>query len=106
MNLPEWLDLTKIGAIGIILLAVVQYIKAHLPEKWIWLITIVLGVVISIVSELYIGADPINWIRAIVNGVLAAVIADTGYQFLSGKGNLSLPSKGEGKDDQMKVNIK
>jgi len=83
MSLPEWLDLTKIGSTAVILMAIINYFKSGIPEKLIQYITVIIGILISILAELYVGAA-LNWVRAILNGVLAAVLADTGYKFLKG----------------------
>ena len=79
---------------GVVILAIIQYTKKLLPEKWIPLIAIGIGILISIAAEYCTGGVK-NWVLTIINGVLAAVLADTGYSFLSGKGgsNLQLPSK-------------
>ena len=94
MDLPGWIDVGKIGGYGVLILAIVQYCKKFLPEKWIPLIAIGIGVLVSIAAECCTGGVK-NWVLTIVNGVLAAVLADTGYSFLSGKGgsNFQLPSK-------------
>lgn len=97
MSLPDWLDLGKIGQLGIIIMMIVQYIKAQIPDKYIKYVAIGIGILVSILCECYIGGIAnIPWIKAIVNGILAAILADTGYQFLSSKGggNFTLPSKG------------
>ena len=94
-NLPQWLDMGKIAGVSVIVLAIIQYIKVGIPEKYIKYVAILIGVAVSIASEMYIGKEVI-WIKAVVNGVLGAILADTGYSFLSKKPiSLSLPSKDE-----------
>lgn len=95
MDLPSWIDIGKISGIGVLVLSIVQYTKKYFPEKWIPAISIVIGILVSIAAECCQFGEVKNWVQTIVNGVLAAVLADTGYSFLSGKGggNLQLPSK-------------
>ena len=94
-ELPSWLDLPRIGALGVLTLFIVQYIKIYLPEKYIKLITIGVGVIVAIGAECYQSGCVLSWSKTIINGVLAAILADGGYSFFSNKGgtNLSLPSK-------------
>jgi len=94
MDLPSWLDLPKIGALGVLVIFIVQYIKAYLPEKYIKLITIGIGVVVAIGAECYTAGCVASWSKTVINGILAAILADGGYSFLSGKGGtFTLPSK-------------
>ncbi len=96
MDLPNWLDAPKIAGLAVLILAVVQYLKTYIPEKYVKLCALVIGVVLAILCELYIGAKLI-WVKAILNGIVAAVLADTAYGFLSKKGGpLTLPSKPNG----------
>ncbi len=86
MDLPSWLDAPKIAGLSILCLAFTQYFKKRVPEKYIPYLALVLGVLISIASEIYIGAafsGTTSWVKAIVNGVIAAIMADLGYSFLS-----------------------
>lgn len=96
MELPAWLDLPKIGGLAILILAVVQYIKVYIPDKWIKLVAIGIGILASIACECYVGAS-FRIINAVVNGIVAAIFADTAYGFLSNKGGgiFKLPSKPE-----------
>ena len=98
MEMPAWLNLSRIAEISVVLLAVVQYVKDVIPSGAIRYVTLGLGVLISVAAAFYTGEGVSNWVTVIVNGILAAVLADTGYQFLSGKsGSLTLPSKGDSK---------
>lgn len=100
-GLPEWLDLARIAGIGVLVLVVVQYIKTYIPDKWIKLVAVIIGVLLSFAAVYYMGSKgPIVWnigfvIRVILDGVLSAMLGDTAYQFLSKKGGGSgiLPSK-------------
>lgn len=93
ISLPSWLDAPKIAGLAVLILAVVQYLKAYIPEKYVKLAALLIGVVLAILCELYIGVQLI-WVKAILNGIVAAVLADTAYGFLSKKGGtLALPSK-------------
>jgi hypothetical protein len=93
MNLPEWLDAPKIAGLAILTLAFVQYLKGGIPEKFIRYFAMCVGVILSFACEIYIGSK-LAPIKAIVNGAVAAVVADFTYGFLSKKGGaLVLPSK-------------
>ena len=93
ISLPSWLDAPKIAGLAVLILAVVQYLKVYIPEKYIKLAALLIGVTLAILCELYIGAKLV-WVRAILNGIVASVLADTAYGFLSKKGGaLTLPSK-------------
>ena len=97
MDIPEqlkWLDFERIIGIAILTLAVVQYLKANIPDKFIKVFTILVGVALAVLADLYVGVPKIAWFKDIVNGVLAAVLSDIGYGFLSTKaGAFTLPSK-------------
>jgi hypothetical protein len=96
MDLPSWLDAPKIAGLAALVLAVVQYLKPYLPEKYVKLFALWIGIILSILCELYIGVELI-WVKAMLNGIVAAVLADTAYGFLSKKGGpLTLPSKPNG----------
>ncbi len=96
MDLPSWLDAPKIAGLAVLIMAVVQYFKTYIPEKYVKLFAMGIGVILAILCELYIGAKLI-WVKAILNGIVAAVLADTAYGFLSKKGGpLTLPSKPNG----------
>ncbi len=93
MDLPSWLDAPKIAGLAVLILAVVQYFKVSIPDKYIKCFAMAIGIVLAILCELYIGAK-IVWVKAILNGAIAAILADTAYGFLSKKGGLlTLPSK-------------
>lgn len=95
MDLPSWLDAPKIAGLTVLVLAFVQYLKVYIPEKYIKLFAIGIGIVLSILCELYIGAV-MNWVKAVVNGAVASIVADLGYSFLSKTGaKFALPSKTE-----------
>lgn len=85
-ELPSWLDLPKIGALGVLVLFITQYIKVYLPEKWIKLITIGIGIIVAIGAECYIAGCVPSWPKTIINGILAAIVADGGYSLFSNKG--------------------
>jgi hypothetical protein len=96
-ELPGWLDAPKIAGLAVLTLMFVQYFKAQIPDKWIKVCAVLMGITLSILCEIYIGATPsmLNWVKAIVNGAVAAVISDTAYKFLSNSKSPSftLPSK-------------
>jgi len=96
MELPTWLDVPKIAGLTVLVLAFVQYFKTSIPEKYIRYFAIVVGIILGILCELYIGAKVI-WVKAILNGAIAAILADTTYGFLSkaAGGSFVLPSKSD-----------
>jgi hypothetical protein len=77
----DFLDVSKISQIGALVLVVVQYIKVAIPEKAIPFVSIAIGILISFLFQYYAGK--IDILIGIVNGVIGAVGADTGYGFLS-----------------------
>lgn len=97
--MPTWLDLAKISGIAVLTLAVVQYFKSGIPDSFIKYFTIIVGILLAVLGDLYAGAKVI-WYQVGINGVLAGIMSDLGYSFLSSKGGfLTLPSK----DDLKKV---
>ncbi len=94
-NLPDFLDLSRIAQIGSLLIVVVQYIKKFIPDKYIPYVSMAIGILISFLFE-YKG-EKIDIVTGIVNGVLGAVGADTGYLFLSRTKSpqFTLPSRAE-----------
>lgn len=95
-TLPDWLDVAKISGLAILTMAVVQYFKANIPEKFIRYFAVLVGIGLSFACDCYTGAQ-IKIVRAILNGVMAAVLSDLGYSLLSKKGGalLTLPSKND-----------
>jgi hypothetical protein len=96
MDLPSWLDAPKIAGLAALTLIVVQYFKSGIPDKWIKLFSLGIGIALSFACEVYIGAV-LNPVKAIVNGLIATVTADTAYKFLSNSKSTSftLPSKAQ-----------
>jgi predicted signal transduction protein with EAL and GGDEF domain len=93
MDLPNWLDAPKIAGLAVLILAVVQYFKVSIPDKYLKCFAMAIGIILAILCELYIGAK-IIWVKAILNGAIASILADTAYGFLSKKGGIfTLPSK-------------
>jgi hypothetical protein len=91
--LPTWLDMAKIGGIAVLTLAVVQYFKASIPDAYIKYFTIASGIVLAVLGDLYAGSKVI-WYQVLINGVLAGIMSDLGYAFLSKRGGaFVLPSK-------------
>lgn len=108
-GLPDWLDIAKISGLAVLTMAVVQYFKANVPEKYIRYFAVLVGIGLSFACDCYTGAQ-VRVVRAILNGVMAAVLSDLGYSMLSKKGGsslLTLPSKSDldkknGKSDPVK----
>ncbi len=96
MNFPAWFNLTDLAAMGAIVMLVVQYIKGPIPEAYLRYVTLLVGVLVSIFSA-YLSGKPIAYVSTIGFGILSAIIADGGYQFLSDTTSkpFSLPSKAE-----------
>ena len=97
MELPSWLDVPKIMGVAALVLMITQYLKDSLPAWSTRWFAILLGIGLSLGCDCYTGKS-LNIIKGIIDGVVAAVMADFGYAFLSkkGGGTLSLPSR---KDD-------
>ena len=79
-----FLDLPMIMQISILVVASVQYFKKFTPE---WLIKPylqgVFGIAFSFLIQSYTGIGDINWVSMGVNGILAGIVADGGYQILN-----------------------
>ncbi len=102
--LPDILDLAAIGKIALVVGFIIQYIKTSLPT---WLIKpwlqFALGIFVAWALTVYVDQyATVNWLVLIVNGILAAIVADGGYSFLSNKGTstFSLPTKSQLKATQ------
>lgn len=96
MNLPNIIDLTVIASVGILVLAVMQYIKEPIPTKLVPVCSMLVGIGVSFLFFYKPGAA-IDFVQIVANGILGAVFADSGYNFLSAKQSppLSLSSKVE-----------
>ena len=77
----EIFDVSRIAEIGALVIVIVQYIKKPIREDVVPFVSIGIGILISFLLEYYGGT--IDILAGIVNGVLGAVGADTGYGFLS-----------------------
>lgn len=96
MNLPSIIDVSICAQIGVLVLMVVQYVKASIPEKLIPVASILAGIGLSFLF-FYKPGTSINFVIVIANGVLGSIMADTGYSFIS-TGNsptFTLPSKSQ-----------
>lgn len=99
--LPKFLEVAKILGVAICVFAIVQYIKADIPENWakrIRLIAIGIGLIFSFLLEIYVGAKTkeLNFAKILVNGVLGAVFSDVAYKFLSKTGgSFVMPSRNQ-----------
>ena len=94
MTVPNILNLQAIAGIGAMVLMIVQYIKTPIPEKLVPAVSILVGIGVSFLY-FYAPGQPLDFVLIIANGVLGAVSADTGFNFLSGSQSppLSLSSK-------------
>jgi len=84
MDIMSVLNVPAMGIISALALAITQYVKASIPEKAIPYANILAGVVAAFLY-FYKPGTPIDYIPVIVNGVLGAVGADLGFDFLSVK---------------------
>ena len=89
--LPDFLQLEKISYISLLILALIQYVKTRVPD---WIIKPYLQVFFGLALAWWWDAYglpagtpfwSVNWITVISNGILAAIFADTGFNFLSSK---------------------
>lgn len=101
MTLPSFFDLAKIGELAIFVLMIVQYGKQWIPITTppvaMKVLTMLVGIAASILAVSYATGAVANWVQAIANGIMAAIMADGGYQFFSPKASqsLSFPSLAE-----------
>jgi hypothetical protein len=94
MDLPSWLDIPKIMALGGLVMLIVQYVKAYIPEKAIKPSALLIGILVAIGCECYTSGVVGNWAKTIINGIIAGIVSDGAYSFLSSKGGqFALPSK-------------
>jgi chromate transport protein ChrA len=84
-----------IATIGMLVLAVIQYVKSMIPDKLVPVASILAGIGVAFLLFYDPKVGYVDPVVVIANGVLGAVGADSGYQFLSSKTSppLSLPSK-------------
>jgi hypothetical protein len=96
MNLPSIIDLTAVAGIGMLAMMIIQYIKDSLPTKLIRWCTLLAGIGVSFLWFYKPGIN-YDFVVVIANGVLGAIGADTGYNFLSptNSPSFTLPSKKE-----------
>jgi len=92
--------MARVAEIGMLVLMIIQYLKAGIPEKLIPVASLILGVAISF--GYLTNTSVSEWTGYIVfvtilNGVIGAVSADTAYSFVSGtkSPSISLPSKAQ-----------
>lgn len=94
LPIPTWVDFGKIGGIAFLVLAVTQYCKGWIPDKFIKPFAIAVGLLFAALCEC-LTKTPVYWATVLLNGIMAAVMADLGYSFFSKKGGVAflLPSK-------------
>lgn len=94
MNLPSIIDVSICAQIGVLVLMVIQYVKASIPDKIIPVASILAGIGLSFLF-FYKPGVAINFVVVIANGVLGSIMADTGYSFISTgtSPTFTLPSK-------------
>ncbi len=81
MQLPNWIDLKTLSEVGLLVAIIVQYIKDSVPTYLMRWVVLAIGIVCAYVAALY-QAQPLVHIPIILNGVLAAMLANVGYQVL------------------------
>ena len=101
MNLPSFVDLARVAEIGVLVLIITQYLKKGIPETWIPIVSVLIGILLSfgylsntVVSEW----TPYLIFCTIVNGIIGAIGADGTYTFVSnakGSPTFTLPSKAQ-----------
>jgi hypothetical protein len=93
-TLPNWMNAAKLLMISGVTLSTVQYIKQFIPDSWVKPIAIPVAILIAFLLEF---ADTSVYVKLVVYGLFAVVIADTGYKFVSTKTSpaFSLPSKAQ-----------
>jgi len=92
--MSNFIDLARVGQLAIVVGVVVQYVKDWLPSSLIRPIALLFGVGLAYCTCMYLG-EAVSWWKVGVDGVLAAMAADVGYNFLSANNSppFSLPSK-------------
>jgi hypothetical protein len=98
MNLPSIIDVGTIMAMGGLILMITQYVKGAVPEKLIPVASILIGIGVAFLYYWNPQTYDVDWVKVVANGILAAIAADTGYNFMSGSQSppLSLSSKTNG----------
>jgi len=86
MDQLNFLDVGMITQISILVVALIQYIKPYIPT---WIIKpylqVAAGISFGFLIQRYLG-QPLNYVAFIINGVLAAMVSEGGYQVLSSFG--------------------
>lgn len=78
----NFLNMADISQIAVLTVALIQYIKPYVPEKIIKpYIQGVVAIGFSFLIQLYMGQ--LNYVSAVVNGMLATLVSESGYQILS-----------------------
>jgi hypothetical protein len=100
MTLPSFIDMARVVEIGALVLIIMQYFKAGIPEKLIPVISILVGIAVSFAYNANIPFDqwtPNMIFVTILTGAIAAFGADTGYSFFSNSRSqaFTLPSKAQ-----------
>lgn len=97
MNLPSIINIEIVAAIAALVLVITQYIKNLIPSKFVPPVAILVGIGLSFLYFYKPAGGTIDVVAMIANGVLGALMADAGYNFLSPKNSplFSLPSKKE-----------
>ena len=90
------LDIKTMLAVAGLSMAITQYVKGWTPDKLVKAINLVAGVLVAFLC-FYKPNIPVDWVRVVANGILGAIGADLGFNFLSaGKSPMfSLSSKPE-----------
>jgi hypothetical protein len=85
-GLPSFIDVKKVAEIGLLVIMIIQYFKAAIPEKIIPVVSVFLGIGISFgyTANIPIGDwTPYQIFVTIINGAVGAFASDTAYSFLS-----------------------
>jgi hypothetical protein len=76
------LDFKAMLAVAGLSMAITQYVKGWLPDKLIKPGNLLAGIFVAFLC-FYKPNIPVDWVRVIANGVLGAIGADLGFNFLS-----------------------
>ena len=94
MNLPSWINGETLGMIAYMTFALVQYLKAGIPEKFIPVASLAVAIGLAALFQF---AELNIYVRFVLYGIFATATADLAYQFVSTTKSpaFTLPSKAQ-----------
>jgi hypothetical protein len=92
--MSNFIDLARVGQLAVVIGVVVQYVKNWIPDYLIKPLALLFGILLAYATCMYL-QEAVRWWKIGVDGILAAMAADVGYNFLSANNSppFSLPSK-------------